>query len=357
MASPVMKSATNWADESADLSPDWSPAAAPEIPGDEHFSLEGSADAHQDGVSEEHLPTGMGTPQTFSVYVGGLPYSASEDELGFFFLDRNITPVGVRIIMDRETKKSKGFGYLDFATVEDYEAALGMNGSNFGGRTIKVSAEEHRREPRRRSREPRGPRRDDRELRRGGRDRYRETHNREGFERPSAAEEAEHHERKKLQLLPRSKPIEEIHEDAAGRQRTSIFGDAKPRDEAEYQRRRAERERRLGIKTSTTDEEDRKHRSGASTRATPSEASSTSPHRGGKGTKGGKGSRYASGETKSGNWRGKGKDVGPAKKSPEVAAPREAVVRTVDTGPKKVKGALANAFAGLSDSESESESE
>ncbi|KAF4693674.1 hypothetical protein FOZ60_010347 [Perkinsus olseni] len=368
MASPVIKSTTNWADESADLSPDWSPTAAPEIPGDDHFSLEGpAADAaaphHQE---EEHLPTGMGAPQTFCVYVGGLPYSASEDELGFFFLDRNITPVGVRIIMDRETGKSKGFGYLDFETEEDYEAALQMSGANFGGRTIRVSAEEHRREPRRRSREPRGPRRDDREFRRGGRDSFRESDRsfRESFERSSTTEEAEHHERKKLQLKPRTKPLEEMHEDAAGRQRASIFGNAKPRDETEYQRRRAEREEHVGTKApaAASNEEDRKgtaepkHRSGGSTRATPSEASSASPHRAGKGAKGGKGGRHASGDAKSGSWRGKARDAAPAKKSPEVAQ-REPKVRTVDTGPKKVKGALTNAFAGLSDSESESDSE
>ncbi|KAF4756448.1 hypothetical protein FOZ63_003091, partial [Perkinsus olseni] len=367
MASPVIKSTTNWADESADLSPDWSPTAAPDIPGDDHFSLEGPAgDAaaphHQE---EEHLPTGMGAPQSFCVYVGGLPYSASEDELGFFFLDRNITPVGVRIIMDRETGKSKGFGYLDFETKEDYEAALQMSGANFGGRTIRVSAEEHRREPRRRSREPRGPRRDDREFRRGGRDSFRESDRsfRESFERSSTTEEAEHHERKKLQLKPRTKPLEEMHEDAAGRQRSSIFGNAKPRDETEYQRRRAEREEHVGTKApapapAASNAEDRKdtaepkHRSGGSTRATPSEASSASPHRAGKGAKGGKGDRHSSGDAKSGSWRGKARDAAPAKKSPEVAQ-REPKVRTVDTGPKKVKGALTNAFAGLSDSESD----
>ncbi|EEQ99479.1 eukaryotic translation initiation factor 4B/4H, putative [Perkinsus marinus ATCC 50983] len=373
MALPVIKSTTNWADESADLSPDWSPTAAPEIPGDDHFSLEESAAVSQQEREEEHLPTGMGAPQSFCVYVGGLPYSASEDELGFFFLDRNITPVGVRIIMDRETKKSKGFGYLDFATVEDYEAALQMSGANFGGRTIRVSAEEHRREPRRRSREPRGgPRRDDfefrrddrrefgrddREFHRGGRDSHRE-HNREVFER-TPEEAAEHHERKKLQLKPRTKPLEEMHEDAAGQQRSSIFGNAKPRDEAEYQRRKAEREERLGVSTTSKDGKDTaeaKHHSGGSTKAAPSEASSALPHMVvGKGNKGGKG-RHISSDTKSANWRGKGKDVAPIKRSPEVA-PKEPVVRTVDTGPTKVKGALVNAFAGLSDSESESDSE
>ncbi|KAF4677769.1 hypothetical protein FOL47_010362 [Perkinsus chesapeaki] len=361
MASPVMKSTTNWADESADLSPDWSPSAAPAIPGDDHFTLEASAVESHQAPQEEHLPTGMGAPQTFCVYVGGLPYSATEDELGFFFLDNNVTPIGVRIINDRETGKSKGFGYLDFETEADYEAALSMSGATFGGRTIRVSAEEHRREPRRRSREPRGPRREDREYRRGGgRDSYRESDRsfREGLERSSTAEEPEHHERKKLELKPRSRPMAELHEDAAGRQRASIFGNAKPRDEAEYQRRRAEREERFGNTSSNNGEakqaETKQQRSVGSTRAAPSEASSASPRKGGlsKG-KGGKG-RQPSGDSKS-NWRGKGGRTA-SPKAPEVAH-KEPRVRTVDTGPKKVKGALANAFAGLSDSESESDSE
>lgn len=44
----------------------------------------------------------------------------------------------VRIIEDRETEKSKGFGYVEFESIESVEKALEMNGQELDGRNLRV---------------------------------------------------------------------------------------------------------------------------------------------------------------------------------------------------------------------------
>lgn len=73
------------------------------------------------------------------LYVGGLPYSITEDELRDLF-----TPYGAiesaRIISDKFSGQSKGFGFVEMATEEDAQKAIeGVNGREVGGRTLVVN--------------------------------------------------------------------------------------------------------------------------------------------------------------------------------------------------------------------------
>jgi len=73
------------------------------------------------------------------LYVGSLPYSVTEDELREMFV-----PFGaiesVRIITDKYTGQSKGFGFVEMATEEAAQAAIsGVNGREVGGRTLTVN--------------------------------------------------------------------------------------------------------------------------------------------------------------------------------------------------------------------------
>ncbi len=73
------------------------------------------------------------------LYVGNLPYSATEDSLKGVFAQFG-TVESVNIIMDRYTGQSKGFGFVEFATKEEGVAAIGkMNNFEMDGRTLKVS--------------------------------------------------------------------------------------------------------------------------------------------------------------------------------------------------------------------------
>lgn len=72
------------------------------------------------------------------LYVGNLPYNTTEDDLREVFSEYG-TVISSTIITDRETGRSKGFGFVEMSTEAEADAALnGMNGHDFGGRTLKV---------------------------------------------------------------------------------------------------------------------------------------------------------------------------------------------------------------------------
>lgn len=72
------------------------------------------------------------------LYVGNLPYQLTVDELKDFFAGAgNVTDAA--IITDRDTGRSKGFGFVEFATDDDANRAQGMfNGAQLKNRTLKV---------------------------------------------------------------------------------------------------------------------------------------------------------------------------------------------------------------------------
>lgn len=73
------------------------------------------------------------------LYVGNLPYSATEDVIRDAFAECG--PVeSVKIITDRETGRSKGFAFVEMATDEAATAAINkLNGADYEGRALNVS--------------------------------------------------------------------------------------------------------------------------------------------------------------------------------------------------------------------------
>jgi|SRR2546423_1689373 RNA recognition motif-containing protein len=73
------------------------------------------------------------------LYVGGLPYQTNENDLISLF--EEVGPVAsATVIMDRDTGRSKGFGFIDMESVEDGQRAISqLNGTTLGGRTITVN--------------------------------------------------------------------------------------------------------------------------------------------------------------------------------------------------------------------------
>jgi RNA recognition motif-containing protein len=73
------------------------------------------------------------------LYVGNLSYNTTEDSLRDRFASFG-TVVSAKIIYDRETDKSKGFGFVEMTTDEEAAAAIaGMNGQEFDGRQLRVN--------------------------------------------------------------------------------------------------------------------------------------------------------------------------------------------------------------------------
>ena len=86
-----------------------------------------------------------------NIFVGSLPFSAEEADLRDSFEVYGAV-VSVKIITDKFTGRSKGFGFVEMENEEDGVRAINeLNGSTFGGRTIVVNKSEPKPEGERRS--------------------------------------------------------------------------------------------------------------------------------------------------------------------------------------------------------------
>lgn len=73
------------------------------------------------------------------LYVGNLPYAATEEQVKTHFSQAG-TVTSVALIIDRATGRPKGFGFVEMATAEQAQKAISMfNGQDFMGRVITVN--------------------------------------------------------------------------------------------------------------------------------------------------------------------------------------------------------------------------
>lgn len=75
---------------------------------------------------------------TINIYVGNLPFKTTESELEALF-----TPFGqvarVNIIQDRETGRSRGFGFIEMDADAAQAAIDELNGTELGGRVLRIN--------------------------------------------------------------------------------------------------------------------------------------------------------------------------------------------------------------------------
>ena len=73
------------------------------------------------------------------IYVGNLPFSATEDEVRDLF-DEFGAVTSVNLISDRETGRPRGFGFVEMEDDTEGEAAIrALDNFNMGGRTLKIN--------------------------------------------------------------------------------------------------------------------------------------------------------------------------------------------------------------------------
>ncbi|MDQ2973742.1 MAG: RNA-binding protein [bacterium] len=73
------------------------------------------------------------------LYISNLSYNLTEDELKEA-LSQYGEVTSVRIITDRETNRSRGFGFAEFANGDDAKAAMeGLNGQELSGRELRIA--------------------------------------------------------------------------------------------------------------------------------------------------------------------------------------------------------------------------
>jgi RNA recognition motif-containing protein len=73
------------------------------------------------------------------LYVGGLPFAATEQELSDLFAQHG-TVASARIITDKFAGQSRGFGFVEMSSDFEAQAAISvLNGARMGGRTLTVN--------------------------------------------------------------------------------------------------------------------------------------------------------------------------------------------------------------------------
>lgn len=85
-----------------------------------------------------------------NIYVGNLPYSTNEEELAQLFAQFGQVSKA-SVLSDRETGRSRGFGFVEMVNAEDGKTAIAaLNGQPFGNRALTVNEarpREHRPAP------------------------------------------------------------------------------------------------------------------------------------------------------------------------------------------------------------------
>ena len=73
-----------------------------------------------------------------SIYVGNLPWSATEEQVQELFAQYG-NVLSVKLISDRETGRARGFGFVEMEDNEAAAAIEALDNNNFGGRTLRVN--------------------------------------------------------------------------------------------------------------------------------------------------------------------------------------------------------------------------
>jgi RNA recognition motif-containing protein len=91
-----------------------------------------------------------------NLFVAGLPFSMTSDDLTNLFAEFG-TVASAKVISDRETGRSKGFGFVEMSTDEESQAAMeALNGKDVNGRSLAVNVARPREERPARSFDNRG---------------------------------------------------------------------------------------------------------------------------------------------------------------------------------------------------------
>jgi RNA recognition motif-containing protein len=74
-----------------------------------------------------------------TLYVGNIPYSMKEEDVKAVFMEYG-NVVSVKIVFDRATRRSKGYGFVEMDDDKQAEAAIKeLDGKEFQGRNLRVS--------------------------------------------------------------------------------------------------------------------------------------------------------------------------------------------------------------------------
>ena len=73
-----------------------------------------------------------------TLFVGGIDWDATEADVKDAFMEYG-SVISVRIVMDRESGRSRGFGFVEMASEKEAELALALDGYDLCGRKLRVN--------------------------------------------------------------------------------------------------------------------------------------------------------------------------------------------------------------------------
>jgi RNA recognition motif-containing protein len=77
------------------------------------------------------------------LYVGNLPFTATDEGVNALFSQHG-TVEKISLITDRDTGRPRGFGFVEMSNADASRAMQALNGTDFDGRTLKVSEAQER---------------------------------------------------------------------------------------------------------------------------------------------------------------------------------------------------------------------
>ena len=77
------------------------------------------------------------------LYVGNLPFTATDEAVRTLF-SKHGTVEKISLISDRDTGRPRGFGFVEMSNADASRAMQALNGTDFDGRTLKVSEAQER---------------------------------------------------------------------------------------------------------------------------------------------------------------------------------------------------------------------
>ena len=113
-------------------------------------SLEPGRPGRDPAEPARHLEKGRAKERELSkkLYVGNIPFTCTENELRDVF-ERHGAVSSVNVITDRETGRPRGFAFVEMDDASSADDAMrALDGSDLGGRTLRVNEAQDRRGPR-----------------------------------------------------------------------------------------------------------------------------------------------------------------------------------------------------------------
>ncbi|KAI8874730.1 RNA-binding domain-containing protein [Backusella circina FSU 941] len=108
------------------------------------YNDRGDRGGYEPRERQHRPPAELPTEPPFTAHIANLSFDCNEDDLADMFSNMKVS--NIRLLRDRNTDRSKGFGYIEFEDVDSLKGALELNGESVQGRNIRVNIAEPPRE-------------------------------------------------------------------------------------------------------------------------------------------------------------------------------------------------------------------